>query len=1204
MIGTVLSNRYRIDGKLGEGGMGVVYKAHDTLLNRAVAVKALTPALLGPEGVARLLREAQAAAQLTHPNIVGVYDVIDNGDARLIVMEYVEGQPLSAMIPTDVTRAVELITEICRALEYAHGRGIIHRDIKPENIVVTVDGVAKVMDFGLARSEGRTRLTQSGLIIGTVAYMAPEQVLGGTVNARSDLYSLGCVLYELLTGRKPFEGDDAFTVLSQHVNVMPVAPRWHNSAIPPTLDAIVMRLLAKNPGDRYASAADVIEALQIAAQPEVEETRVPIPHAATRTTLLEHIVRGKLVGRTAELAELREHLDRMLSGEGRLALVSGEPGIGKTRLTDELAVYAHLRGAWVLRGHCYEQDVGVPYLPFLEGLRQLFNLAGSASVEKLGERSEDLARFLPEIGRKESTPRALSPEDERIRTFEAVALWVALASRQRPLVFILDDIHWSDRSSLRLLHHLGRSLRQDRIMLLGTYREMELDLEHPLNDLLNQLNRERMLYRVPLRRLSEGDTHALLSGLFDAEISGELTGAIYRETEGNPFFIEEVVKALVEERKIYREDGRWQRLRIEELEVPQSVKAAIGRRLQKAGEVCRRVLTIGSVIGREFDPDILVTVSQLTEDSVLDALDEAERLQLIRETRAHRGTRYTFEHALIRQTLYEDLNARRRARLHQQVGEALETTHRTRHDEHIEELAYHFGESGLAAAAKGIEYNMRAATKAAGLFALEGAERRLRVALELAEASEDPEARVRVLRVMGDLFLSFMERRQAAEAYERSLEILKQQGKESTDETVDLLLKTAEASATFASDVSPQSIEYARRAVELLQTAEQGPKKARALSLLALHQLRAGEIAAARATATEAVDLATRIADREALAKAYQAMASVHRSSNEWDRFRELVGKRRALLGDALTVADVDLFIDTVMSYTSGADPNYAGAERVAREFLHTATKLRSSTAMFYAHHWLRAVLSERGEWDEALQHAERAIELGRQIAGVNFLLGWSLANGALIHLARGHDEKARDWIVQVETLQYDIPPEHHSPRTLAMLRARMLGDRDLTQRLLARAEAERPRCLTCQFIWNSALGKTQLWLGNVDAAEGHLRDAERILPDNPEPDIMADLEMLRARIADAKGDPDAAVAELERGVRRIAGLPARRRLVDLFSAIYLQEAAEIYFRRRTPEDVARARAVLTEALAWYQTVGATRFIAQAQELLARANSP
>ncbi len=1191
MIGTLLKDRYRVEAKLGEGGMGVIYRAHDTLLNRPVAIKSLVPALAGEEGIKRLLREAQAAAQLTHPNIVAVHDVIDEGDTRLIVMEYVEGRPLSDLIPLEVPRALDLAVQVCRALEYAHSQRVIHRDIKPENIMVT-DGSAKVMDFGLARSEGRSRLTQSGLIVGTVAYMAPEQVLGGTVDARSDLYSLGCVLYQVLTGRRPFEGDDPFTVLSQHVNVMPVAPRWHNAAIPPTLDAIIMRLLAKDPAERYQAAAAVVEALElVSAEPE---TAAPVQAEApaTRTALLQRIVRGRLVGRAAELQELREHLDRMLSGEGRLALLSGEPGIGKTRLAEEIAVYAHLRGAWVLRGHCYEQEVGVPYLPFMETLRQLYQQTGQAFVQTLGERADDLGHLLPDLGRPRAASTALTPEDERIRVFDAVHQWVAAAARHRPLVFALDDLHWGDRASLRLLHHLARHTRGERVLMLGTYREMELDLQHPFNDVLSEMNRERLFYRLPLRRLALEDTRALLSGLFDVEVSAELAGAVHQETEGNPFFIEEVVKSLVEEGKIYREGGRWQRkLTVEELEIPQSVRAVIGKRVQKAEEACRRALAIAAVIGREFDPELLVRISQLEEEQVLDALDEAVRLQLIREVRMGRTAGYAFEHALIRQTLYEGLNPRRRARLHLQVGEAVEDLYRTRLDDHLEELAYHFGEAGLAAAGKGLEYNLRAARRAASLFALEEAERRLTVAREMAEAVEDSSSQVRVAEALGDLYLNFAERRRAMEAYQQTLDLLKSQGDERSDQVVRLYCNFAEAGAGFATDPNPTAPEYARRAVELLHERPDQPLKARALSLLALHQVRGGELAAARETAQAAIDLATRLDDRQELVKAYQAMASVHRSSNEWDRFREIVEQRRRLAGSAYTSADVDLYWDLVQGALHVG--NLQEAERLGREFVDLAEKLRSPTALFSANNQLSSTLFWSGNWDEAMRLADRAIELGRRIGGVDHITGWALARTAWILAGRGEEEQARERLARIDALGYEVPPEHHSPRLLVLSIAHGLGDRELLARLLPRAEAEQPRCLTCTLIFHLSTGMARLRLGDVQGARSRLQAARQVLPERPTSEYLAGLASLQGGIEAVEGHLDAAVEHLEEAVRVLTDQP-----FDIDQANLREDVAGIYLKRGRPGDAERARDLLVPALRLYEAVGARRFEERARKLL------
>src|SRR5574341_1279199 len=202
MLGTTLQNRYRIDSELGQGGMGVVYRAHDTLLDRAVAVKVRSDSGLGTEGRARLLREAQAAARLDHPNIVSVYDAGETESTPFIVMQLVTGASLRDCGPLSVPQIIAVACQLCDALDHAHAQGIVHRDIKPENISIVGSGerlIAKLMDFGLARSREATRLTQEDALVGTVFYLAPEQALGKEVDGRADLYALGVILYELTT---------------------------------------------------------------------------------------------------------------------------------------------------------------------------------------------------------------------------------------------------------------------------------------------------------------------------------------------------------------------------------------------------------------------------------------------------------------------------------------------------------------------------------------------------------------------------------------------------------------------------------------------------------------------------------------------------------------------------------------------------------------------------------------------------------------------------------------------------------------------------------------------------------------------------------------------------------------------------------------------------------------------------------------------
>ncbi len=261
-----LDGRYEVDAPLGTGGMAAVYRGTDTVLGRTVAIKVLADRFVGDEQfVTRFRREAQAAAGLNHPNVVSVYDTGDDGDAHYIVMEYVAGRTLAdvlreegALLPS---RATAIIEQVADALEAAHTQTLVHRDVKPGNILLTDGGDVKVADFGIARAATDETLTQTGIILGTASYLSPEQTQGQAVDARSDIYSMGCVLFEMLTGRTPFPGDSVIAIAYRHVNEAPIPPSRLNNDVPPELDAVVLRAMAKDPDDRYASAADVRAAL-------------------------------------------------------------------------------------------------------------------------------------------------------------------------------------------------------------------------------------------------------------------------------------------------------------------------------------------------------------------------------------------------------------------------------------------------------------------------------------------------------------------------------------------------------------------------------------------------------------------------------------------------------------------------------------------------------------------------------------------------------------------------------------------------------------------------------------------------------------------------------------------------------------------------------------------------------------------------------
>ncbi len=745
------SGRYVVRRLLGEGGQKIVFLAHDQQLDRDVAVALLKTDGLEETSLARVKREAQAMARLeAQPQIVAIYDIGDDEGRPFTICEYIAGGDLNQDLRRTGTfpleRALVIAQDVCRALVVAHERGILHRDIKPANIWLTEDGRAKLGDFGLAIALGRSRMTQAGTIMGTAAYMAPEQALGGDVDARSDLYSLGCVLYEMVTGRPPFLGDDSIAVVTQHINTSPVAPAWHKPDIPRALEALILRLLAKAPEERPQSAAQVVEALEaIALAPRDIVAR-------DESNPLDRLAGGVFVGREQELSDLRAWLDEALSGRGRLVLLTGEPGIGKTRLAEELATYGRVRGAQVLWGRCYEGEGAPAYWPWVQTIRSyVYERPVQTLLSELGTGAADIAQIVSEVRERLPDlppPPALEPEQARFRLFDSITTFLKNAARAQPLVLVLDDLHWADKPSLLLLQFLARELRDARFLVLAGYRDAELGRQHPLSHTLAELAREQLSQRVVLRGLSEADVARFIQMTAGIEPAAELVSAVYKETEGNPFFVKEIVSLLATERRLeWRDTTSWT------VAIPESVREVVGRRLDRLSDECNRVLAVASVIGREFSLQVLEQVSGIEGDSLLEVLDAALAARVISEVPRAIGS-YAFTHALIRETLYDEPSATRRVRLHRQIGEALEGMHGTRLEAHLAELAYHFGEAarGGGDVAKAVEYAVRAGERALAIYAWEEAAAHYERALEILElaGSADEAQRCDFLLALGN----------------------------------------------------------------------------------------------------------------------------------------------------------------------------------------------------------------------------------------------------------------------------------------------------------------------------------------------------------------------------------------------------------------------------------------------------------------------
>jgi eukaryotic-like serine/threonine-protein kinase len=516
---------------------------------------------------------------------------------------------------------------------------------------------------------------------------------------------------------------------------------------------------------RSGRQAEALDAFQVARRELVEELGIepgrelrelhqailnqdPSLDVVSTTAVPEEseTTRGAFVGREAELQALLSGLDDVFAGRGRLFLLQGEPGIGKSRLADELARRAKSRGARVLVGRCWEAGGAPAYWPWVQALRAYIRESDASQLRaELGGDASEIAQLLPEL--REFFPdlrEPLAPESDgaRFRMFDATAEFLRRASDSCPLVLVLDDLHAADAPSLLLLEFLARVLNSTRILVLGAYRDVDPLLSRRLMEMLGEVAREPVTRRLPLRGLGERDVAAYLELTASEIASSELAAELHEETEGNPLFVGEMVRLLAAEGLSLQAD----RVR---LAIPESVREVITRRLGHLSEESNRILLLAAVLGREFALDALAFLGGVSEDELLETLDEAMVARLVSDLPGGAG-RLRFAHVLIRDALYEGLTTARRMQLHRAAAEAFEALHGEEPGPHLAELAHH----SIAGRdfEKGLRYASRAGDDAFSLLAYEEASRLYGTALnalELARPS-DEEARCHLLLSLGE----------------------------------------------------------------------------------------------------------------------------------------------------------------------------------------------------------------------------------------------------------------------------------------------------------------------------------------------------------------------------------------------------------------------------------------------------------------------
>jgi tetratricopeptide (TPR) repeat protein len=1035
-VGDQLSGKslrgYELRDLIGSGGFGAVYRAYQPAVDREVAIKVILPEFAQhPDFVARFEAEARTVAKLEHPHIVPLYDYWHDVGGAFLVMRYLKGgslrDRLEASGALELAEVGRILEQICEALHAAHESAVIHRDLKPENILLDERGQAYLTDFGIAKDLAAETQTRAGMLLGSVAYLAPEQAKAEKVTPRTDVYALGVLIYELLTGQHPFPALDPVQVIQHHLN-QPLPPlSATRPGLPGGFEHLVQQATAKIPGHRYPSAAalwaDFHGALGAASQPTPTEWEPTLP------AFLESVPGpgpATFVGRDREMARLESQLGAALDGRGRVAFIAGGAGQGKTALALAFARRAEESHSdlIVLSGQCNAQaGIGDPYLPFREALDQLTGgveakwasgvistegarrlwTALPLAIQTMIELAPDLVDRMAPGTQLIVRAAAVSPQatawrkdledflerrvvfqvttaPKQIDLFEQLTRLFRQVSERSPLLLILDDLQWADDASISLLFHLGRRIADRRVLVLCAYRPDEVALgrdgdRHPLEQVIHELVRLHGENVLDLAESAEAAGMGFIDSFLDSEpnrLGTEFRQALYQRTGGHPLFTIELLRALQERGDLRKDgDGYWEAAaNLAWDELPARVEAVIEERIGRLEGNLRELLAVASVEGHDFTAQVLARIQALEERKLLRELSQEleKRHRLVREMgevrTGHRVlSRYQFAHQLFQRYLYNGLSAGERRLLHGEIAAVLEELFADDLSHGAVQLAYHYGQAAL------------------------------------------PEKAAPYVKQAGDQAKASYANQEAIRYYSEWLELQPNQ----TAERFDVLATRAEVNKLIG---KPQD-ERADVEAMLYLSQELGDQTRRCDALLALadHYLETEHILA-REPAEQALEIARRLDDP----------------------IREGGALRRLGWGEWVKH-------DFVRS---------RGHLEQAVERFRAANRLREAATSL---HMLSLTLSGLTEYEAGMQAAQEAVQLSRE-AGDRRLQATSLRRLAIQYEAQNRFEEAKPIAEQALALHQEVgdySEQAHALNVLGILHA-WLGNFEISEELMWRS--------------------------------------------------------------------------------------------------------------------------------------------------------
>jgi predicted ATPase/KaiC/GvpD/RAD55 family RecA-like ATPase/Tfp pilus assembly protein PilF len=925
----------------------------------------------------------------------------------------------------------------------------------------------------------------------------------------------------------------------------------------------------------------------------LERGRVPSPRSAASKEV-------PLVDRAEEMNVLREVVYGAVHGEGGLVFVHGEAGIGKTRLLREVGGYAQSRGVQVLHGKCpalFRMDGVPPYVIWTEVIRDYLETCTPEQLYRvIGFYPAEVAKLVPELSQKLRTmPQSfqISPEQEQNRLFEAVSQFIINISRETPLLVILDDLQWTDPSSLLLLHYLARGVQRTSMLILGAYRTTDVDDKHPLTPILAELKRERLPQSVSLKRMSFDDISEMIRQILEQDdVPPELYRLIYEKTRGNPFFAEEVTQSLKEEEVIYREQDRWKFKEVSAIEFPESVKNVVKARISRLDEDCQNVLTLASFVGNDFSFEAIRGVTNVEEDKLLELMEKLLKTGLVKERVIRGKDVYCFADVVVRDVVHEEASRLRHKKLHDLVGSTLEKVYAKEIDQHFGELAYHFLEGDEKDRA--LDYFLKAGEKAMGIYANAEAASYFESALKLLGEKEGGlQERERVLERLGDIESLLGKHGACLKHWDEALLIsTKLQEKQ---KTATLHRKMANLLYEKIGD-KQKAEEHHEAALKILETEPESVELARLYEDIAHMHYRVGEIAKAFSLCEKALELAKKLDAPEVVASSYVSLGTIFIFIGERNKAFESLER-------ALKIALDNGYMETALrSYNNlGAGLPPEENERMfecAEKGYDLAKKVGEIYMQSWASLWLGWVNVGRGDMNKAVPLLEESVALDKKSGNMTHL-SVSLALLGVVYQILGEWDKSEQCHKEASSIlqrtnEWQMTSVcYWAHGWLYLEKGEYAEARELFEKAVGVIEKVGAKgALIDMFrLGNRWLTWTCIELGENEKAAKLIDAMQKSALETNDKGLTASADALQAMLFRSERKWDESISIFEKSLKEFEDLGARQWNTYVLAKMVLYEYARVLLERNQQGDKEKARDLLDQASGIFQRMGAKKDI-------------